>query len=47
MRGRRPVRSQLDRRQAAEIDAMMTTAMKEASTSSLPQFERANGHGVA
>jgi molybdate transport system substrate-binding protein len=31
---------------AAEIDAMMTTAMKEAFDVLLPQFERANGHAV-
>jgi len=30
--------------QAADIDAMMTTAMKEAFDELLPQFERANGH---
>ena len=32
--------------QAADIDAMMTTAMKEAFDELLPQFERANGHAV-
>ena len=32
--------------QAVEIDAMMTTAMKEAFDELLPQFERANGHVV-
>jgi molybdate transport system substrate-binding protein len=31
---------------AADIDAMMTTAMKEAFDALLPQFERANGHAV-
>jgi molybdate transport system substrate-binding protein len=30
--------------QAADIDAVMTTAMKEAFDELLPQFERANGH---
>ena len=30
--------------QAVDIDAMMTTAMKEAFDELLPQFERANGH---
>jgi molybdate transport system substrate-binding protein len=32
--------------QAADIDAMMTTAMKEAFDELLPQFERANGHAI-
>ena len=32
--------------QAADVNAMMTTAMKEAFDVLLPQFERANGHVV-